>query len=417
MTLRNRFGLVILGIVIFVIVTPALVLYARGFKIDWAGKTLVKTGAIVVKTQPTKAEIFLNEVKLKDTTPANLRFITPGDYNLRVQKDGYQSWTKRLSVKSQLVTWANNNRDFLTLFRQSPQEDKTIPILGSTISKSCDEVVFLNQQGVSSLNVNSSEEQTLLKMDGLKAPAVTSQTELVWEDRSQALALFSDKVRLGLLENQIAKLQRLQIGRNHIVALIANSLYSVESDKLVRLEENVSSFDLDGDDVWYLFDNNLKKYSFSNNQAQTIFTDLPKFTTSKTIRTSNQVYLILDQTLYLLNGKLEKIYAPVTGASYDDKSSVLIYSNTNEIYTYNPGAKNSELMVRSLTPVNSPTFNAETGYIFYQNEAKIKTVELDGRDHRNIFTIADAKDNFCLSTNGKKLVTISQSEIKNYIIR
>src|SRR3989338_5461590 len=95
--LRNRFLLVGSGVVVFVLITPILVLYARGFKVDWENKSIVKTGALVIRSEPDKAQIYLDDKKLDQTTPTNLRFLVPNDYNFRIEKEGYQSWTKRLN--------------------------------------------------------------------------------------------------------------------------------------------------------------------------------------------------------------------------------------------------------------------------------------------------------------------------------
>src|SRR4051812_17133957 len=102
MKLRNRLGLVLFGIIIFLVATPFLVLYARGFQFDWTTHQFLKTGALVVRTEPTKATVFLNDTKQDSVTPINIRFLSAGDYNVRVEKDGYFPWTKRLSVKTQL---------------------------------------------------------------------------------------------------------------------------------------------------------------------------------------------------------------------------------------------------------------------------------------------------------------------------
>ncbi|HEX9503212.1 MAG TPA: PEGA domain-containing protein [Patescibacteria group bacterium] len=417
MTLRNRFTLVGLGMVIFLIITPALILYARGFQIDWQNWGLVKTGAMVVRTQPTKAEIFLNDKKHKSTTPANLRFLLPGDYNIRLEKEKYQSWTKRLSVKSQLVTWANFNRDYLTLFLTKPDQTQNLQIKASTISKTGNEIIFLSPDRLGRINVNNGSDLTLINTNNLNLPILSSTVEIVWNNAQEVFNLFADKSTLNTLESQLPKIQHLETEGSHGVALIASDLYFIQANGLALLDKTVSNFTLSNDGIWYIQKNTVKHYDFSNNKSEVIFTQLPASTQNKVIRTSNQIYLILDGTLYLFNGALEKIYSPVTQTFWDENSGQLLYSNEHEIYSYQPNTKDSTLILRSLTPISSPVLNKETGYVFYQNEGKIKAIELDGRDHRNIFTIADALNNFSLSKDGKKLYTISRTEIKIYQIR
>src|SRR3989344_1915064 len=121
MRLRNRLLLIALGMVIFAIVTPALVLFARGYKYDFEENKIVKTGVLVVRTRPDQASVFLDDKLQPSTTPLNLRFLPPKDYLVRVEKDGYKPWSKRLPVKAEFVSWANLNREFLTLFFQKPE--------------------------------------------------------------------------------------------------------------------------------------------------------------------------------------------------------------------------------------------------------------------------------------------------------
>jgi hypothetical protein len=328
MRLRNRFLLVGLGVVLFVATTPFLVLYARGFKIDWENRQFVKTGALVVKTEPTKAEIYINDEKHESLTPANVRFILPGDYNIRLEKENYQSWTKRLTIKSQLVTWANSNREYIALFLSTPQKQKTW--LGTEISLGADNLIYFREGGLlKKLNPENTDTQS-------------------------------------------------------IESVPVNALETKDQINKILLDLNITP---------------------------------PEFTKGELIRTSNQIYLILDGTLYVANDGLEKIYSPVIHTNWNDKSKQLLFSNDNEIYTYYAEWNDWDLILRSLTTINKPILNSETGFIFFQNESKIKAIELDGRGHRNIFTIADAMDEFSVSDDGKKLYTLSQNEIKYYIIR
>ncbi len=313
MRLTARFSLIGIGIILFLIATPFLVFYARGFIIDWKTGHITKTGALVVHTQPTKALVYLNDELKANTTPSNIRFVIPGDFNVRIEKDGYQSWTKRLTIRPQLVTWANENRDAIFLFLKNPT-------LGNTLN--------LNQLST------------------------------------------------------------------------------------IKPENNPNP-----DEVWTVQKNLLKRYKKSTNTTDIISQTVPLAKTAEVIRSNNQVYLILDNKLYVLNDTFEKIYDNVIAATWDAASQQLLFSNNNEILIYNPASKNSELILRSSTPIGNPVLNWTTGYIFYQNEGKIKAIEVEGRDHRNIYTISDAAKNFALDEAGKTLSVISDTDIKQYTIR
>ncbi len=328
MQLRNRFLLVGLGVVIFLIITPVLVLYARGFKVDWTSRSLVKTGALVIETEPEKAQIYLNDELYESESPANLRFLMPGDYNIRIEKDQYQSWTKRLSIRSQLVTWANSNREFVAMFLKNPILEKTWNGTGVALYEN--RITFLSASVPTSIDIQNGDDDEISKLP-----------EQLPDDTSKEIT----------------------------------------------------------------------------NILNTLSIPVPDFEVGRIVRATNQIYLVLDGTLYSINDRLEKIYTPVTSATWNEDSNKLLYTNDNEVYLYYPDAKNSDLVLRSLTPIANPILNDETGYVFFQNEGKIKAIEIDSRDHRNIFTIADALNVFVISTDGKKLFVFNDNEIRQYKVR
>ena len=154
-------------------------------------------------------------------------------------------------------------------------------------------------------------------------------------------------------------------------------------------------------------------------RGQDIILDtLPGHNTSKIIAEDNYLFLQLDSSLFKLNDRLEKIYDHVTSLEWDDSSSKLLLQNPNEILLFDPQASNTpDLILRSISPIGSAHLNWYTGYVFFQNEGKIKAVELDGRDHRNIYTIVDALDDFTIDEKGKVLQVFDQKKMKEYSIR
>ena len=126
MTLINRYTLVIAGVIIFLVATPVMIYGIRGYVYDFDNNRLIKTGILVVKTEPkevriTAADGGINRVYDKAGT---IRFLRPDDYSLTVQKDGFHTWSKRLSVRGGLVTWANEGTDKIYLLPLEPKLKK-----------------------------------------------------------------------------------------------------------------------------------------------------------------------------------------------------------------------------------------------------------------------------------------------------
>lgn len=104
MIFKTRIILIAFGIIIFCLLAPLAVFFGRGFRYDFKTHRVVKTGALVIKTDPKDAAIFWNGEKLKSTTPLKKRFILPGEYAVEIKKAGYRPWKKRIAIREQMVS-------------------------------------------------------------------------------------------------------------------------------------------------------------------------------------------------------------------------------------------------------------------------------------------------------------------------
>src|SRR3989344_1683409 len=171
MKLRNRFILIGIGMIIFILATPVIVFYALGYQYNFKENKIVRTGTLVVHTSPTKAKVFLNNKLASDKTPAVLRFLSPGDYIIRITKPEYQDWTKRLGIYEESVTWANNNRDFVTLFFQNPKSIETIGAKSTLPSQTNNQLIYLTDNEIWSLNSSLNKEKLFnYSLDTLNVP-------------------------------------------------------------------------------------------------------------------------------------------------------------------------------------------------------------------------------------------------------
>lgn len=119
MTLRARFTLIAFGVIIFAVLGPIIILTARGFRYDFSENRLIRTGTIVIKTDPRKALVFINNIEASDT-PFVKRFLLPGEYPIEIKKDGFRTWQKRVAIHEQQVTYLPSGREELFLFLSNP---------------------------------------------------------------------------------------------------------------------------------------------------------------------------------------------------------------------------------------------------------------------------------------------------------
>lgn len=114
--MQKRF-LLTLGTVVFLVLgTVIAVFYARGYRFAFQKDRirLAGTGLMVATSVPDGASIILNG-RLTSATNTTLN-LPPGSYDVKILKDGYLPWAKKLSVQEEVVTKAE-----ATLFPTAPK--------------------------------------------------------------------------------------------------------------------------------------------------------------------------------------------------------------------------------------------------------------------------------------------------------
>lgn len=95
-----------LFVLAFLILTPLVLLYSAGYRLDWQNGFLREAGGLSVdEITPKTVRVFLNDVALPDTLPIRLKNITPRDYDLRLAAPGFYDWNKRLTVKNKATIY------------------------------------------------------------------------------------------------------------------------------------------------------------------------------------------------------------------------------------------------------------------------------------------------------------------------
>jgi len=89
-----------------VLITSATVLYSEGWRVGSTSKNnnlIHKTGMIAVRSIPNGAKVYVNDV-LTTATDDTIASLVPGDYKIKVEHEGFESWEKTLTVYPELVT-------------------------------------------------------------------------------------------------------------------------------------------------------------------------------------------------------------------------------------------------------------------------------------------------------------------------
>mgnify|MGYP001561065367 FL=1 len=123
---------------IFTILVVSLIAYARGVRVDIKSKKLETTGLLVATSIPDGATVFIDDhLTTATNTTINL---TPNDYSVKIAKEGYLPWQKKLKIQKEIVTKTDallfpSNPDLRPLsvsgaFQPLPSPDGTKIIFG-----------------------------------------------------------------------------------------------------------------------------------------------------------------------------------------------------------------------------------------------------------------------------------------------
>lgn len=94
------------AVVVFVLLSYVVILYAQGYKYSFSEGKFFRTGSIFVKSNED-SKVYLNDKFLNSTSffgnSYTISGLLPGQYTVRLQKDNFSSWQKKISVEEGLV--------------------------------------------------------------------------------------------------------------------------------------------------------------------------------------------------------------------------------------------------------------------------------------------------------------------------
>lgn len=102
-----------ISVLIFLIITPAVILYSLGYYYNLKNQTLEKTGGIFLKSSNASGyQIFLNNNFAKETnfiaSGALLANLDEDEYGIEIKKEGFLPWNKKILVEKERVSEIRN---------------------------------------------------------------------------------------------------------------------------------------------------------------------------------------------------------------------------------------------------------------------------------------------------------------------
>jgi len=358
--------LILLSVALIIVSGTFLIsIFARGYQLDTSsGLKLRVTGLLSVSSKPKLASVYLNNV-LTSVTDDTLN-LTPGDYLLKISKEGYHSWEKNIRIKAELVSQVEAqlfraSSELKPLFEHqilnpttSPDKTKIIYAVASSSAISKENGLFLTEITELPFLMSRSSERQLFP----------NTSSLDWSKYTFEFSPNSKQVLALSKNNSSAYLFSLESNQN------VNSLFNISSqltqikkqwqedkennfqEMLAKVPDGIRSF-VATDSSALSFNTQESKFIYKASQNGEVPNLLPSPPPTQSIQTQQRnliknfyyVYDIKEDTNFLIGpASLEQV-------SWIPYSDNILYLDNNQIRVCDYDATNYQtIYVDSLIP-------------------------------------------------------------------
>ena len=437
---KLRTALFLLFVLSFCITSGGILFYAYGFRFDTTRDMFIYGGSITLKSNPVEIHVTLDGVPIpeKDLARLNQSYhitgIAPGEHFLEVSTPGYQTWNKRIIVRSGISnefwnitlprqhyeTTPYPNTDGLTRYFQSPEptvfagiddRNQTVRISMYDTEQTLNDILYQETNTSLALEKNENLEWStaadrivfpILLEEKRHIITVDTETKAV-RDLSTELNQFSMRrprwnpsVRDSLLYQIDDRLYRLDLG--------------IENDSVLEpllLAEHVATYDISGSDIFIAKQDDNHIYRFSADQKEPVFRlivadSLPAIDQAATLVVYDEyrIALISSQGLltffndYLDEDKIRTLAEQdIVGVQFSDDGKKLLFFSQHSISVYfirpwevQPKRDQDSVwqISRFADTISAIQWTKDYEHVLYLNGSRVFITELDNRDQRNI---------------------------------
>jgi len=359
-------------------------LMARGYKINFNKSTiLTPTGLISATSTPKSSSVFIND-RLVTATDDTIN-LPPGQYDIKITKDGYLPWRKKLLVKKEIVAQTDAH-----LFRSapilepvslsgainpalSPDKNKIVFAVASA-SATADNGLYLTELNNSALPIGSRSTPKLLRANTIIVDWTQVTSYQFSPDSSQLITTFKNA--------------------NYLLDLNTNSnsqpLYDITAQLPIILKQ------------WQEIEQKIIA-----TRLQNIPDDLLPFISTESA-SFIQPYNSKDKVLYLASASgqlVDNIITPPPSQS-DQVQQRQIEAGNYYIYDIK---QDTNFFIGSKDNIKNPFWLPNSNHIIFVQDNQIKTIEYDNTNVLTLFAGDFNQDIVAPISNGQQLVTLTSA--------
>ncbi|MFA6604169.1 MAG: PEGA domain-containing protein [Patescibacteria group bacterium] len=434
MSLKQRRLVLILFLAIFAVTAPTVILATKGYRYNWKKARLEKTGVLRVNSQPEGAAIRLNGELYAEPTPASVFRLLPQEYEVSLEKAGYFTWKKKLEVWSGSTTFAEKVILIRNSYPRLLEERPLSRIVFDSRQKLSAEIS--ETAGWTELSVTDRSKDrrtTLARFDAGRFAAI----DLNWSPDSERILFTgladdgrteimvypadgSEPLLLAETKNRLVAAHgaRWSADGKRVILAAASGIFSANAadGTISPLYGDANFADaIESDGALYLLRTDpaaavlLDAGTGTGDAPESIVTlQSGKY---RFLEASGRWLVIKDLDrgkLHLIDLKNKSAFGPFTADRIrwekPDGGRLLLW-NDFEISVFDPGTGQREVVTRLSTRINDCLWHPGGQNIIYATAAGLKTIEVDGRDQRNVHDLSPLADcdNLTIDNAGKLL--------------
>jgi hypothetical protein len=429
--------------VLFLITGPAIILHSQGYRFDFHRGIFVYSGTITFKANPQSFSVSINgqpnESKQLNriNNSYNVTSLLPGDYEIKLDRDGFQGWSKKTDVHSGLASEFWN----ILLVRNSYERTgyDTEGAEKFYVSPKSDYIAYEKKSGnnleINLFNIGNEKNENTYNFSGFSFIDEARDENIEWspdqsylsvpaqkntDDNSREYNYFIIDVanNSSLNLNDFLNLSNINNVRwdpkekGYFFFLNGNSLYRAntkDSADTAKISDNVSSFDLSKTDLYFVKNpNNLVYKTSADGKSEPVqetngFPDENNNEIRRIITYDDSRIALIDRqkNLYIYNkGEHDTYYRKlgegVEGVHFSDDGKKVLFWTKNEISAYfardwqvQPVRSENDLtnITRYSDEIRNVQWFKDYEHIIFSTGKYVKIIELDPRDHRNCMDI------------------------------
>jgi len=431
-------------LIFFLIITPLLIMYALGYSFS-NGFKLQKTGILVIASEPKYAKIYLNGELQQDflkrlynkdnykTTPQKIKDLAPGEYNIKVELDGYWPWEKKLSIWPGQSTFAED----IKLFKKDAPASILQGERNLSINTKQTDILTWNKTEAAIIVLATNE----IKNISLGSSTLPDNQKADWAPNSDKIILgnflIDESHQVTDLKSQIDKQGKnfqWDINSNEYIYYANNTginKYRVNDKAVTKILEsnNIGSFFAQKDLIYFLSNEKdatmLSIFNIKENKISKKI-NLPMSDYSF-INKDHDLLNIFDEKhdmLYILDinssfKQLKDSLSNISKNNYWINDTQLLYANDFEIWMYDLESSRKKLITRISKKITNVAWLPTNGHILFSTANSINVIELDDREKYNITNLieSDQIKNPVLNKIGDTLYFYADSDGKKGIYK